>query len=287
MSIFEKLFVLAQYPLPHHPLSRLMGVLTNCRNPALKNLFIRSIVKAYAVDLAEAAEPDPTAYATFNDFFTRALKPGARPIASGQGVVACTADGFMSQSGPITSGRLIQAKGKDYGLVELLGGDEPRAAPFQGGSFATIYLSPRDYHRLHMPLAGTLREMVHVPGRLFSVNEATARGVPNLFARNERVAAIFDTEAGPMALILVGAIFVASIETVWHGVITPPTGTAVQNWNYRDEPVRLERGDEMGRFKMGSTIVVLFGKDAVEWNAGLEPGRIMRMGEALGRVRDR
>lgn len=284
MSISERLFVLSQYALPHHPLSRLMGRFTQCRYPAFKNLFIRGIAKAYGVNMDEALEPDPNAYGCFNEFFTRALKPGARPIAEGPGVLACPADGFMSQSGPIADGRIIQAKGKDYGVVELLGGDAERAAAFQGGSFATIYLSPRDYHRLHMPLAGTLREMIHVPGRLFSVNDATARGVPNLFARNERVAAIFDTEAGPMALILVGAIFVASIETVWHGVVTPPAGKSVQVWDYRENTVHLERGAEMGRFNMGSTIVVLFGKDSVAWKEGLEPGLIVRMGEPLGQV---
>jgi phosphatidylserine decarboxylase len=284
MSLFEQLFVLAQYALPQHPLSRLMGRLTECRNPAFKNGFIRTFIKAYGVNMDEALESDPTAYGCFNEFFSRALKPGARPIAEGPGVLACPADGFMSQSGPIAEGRIIQAKGKDYGVVDLLGGDAGRAAPFQGGSFATIYLSPRDYHRLHMPLAGTLREMVHVPGQLFSVNDATARGVPNLFARNERVVAIFDTEAGPMALVLVGAIFVASIATVWRGVVTPPAGTAVQTWDYRDDPVRLGRGEEMGRFNLGSTIIVLFGENAVEWQAGLEPGLVMRMGEPLGRV---
>lgn len=287
MSILEKLFVLGQYPLPHHPLSRLMGRLTHCRHPAFKNLFIRGIVKAYGVNLDEAREPDPAAYGCFNEFFTRALKPEARPIVDAPGALACPADGYLSQSGPITEGRIIQAKGKDYGVVELLGGDPERARPFRGGSFATIYLSPRDYHRLHMPLAGTLREMVHAPGRLFSVNDATARGVPNLFARNERVAALFDTEAGPMALILVGAIFVASIETVWHGVVTPPAGQTVRTWDYRDHPVRLEKGAEMGRFNMGSTIVVLFGENAVAWKEGLEPGLIMRMGEAMGQVRNR
>ena len=214
MPFLEKLFILSQYPLPHHPLSRLMGRFTQCRNPAFKNLFIRAIVRVFGVDLSEAAEPNPRAYGCFNDFFTRPLKPGIRPIAEDPDAVVSPADGTVSQCGPINEGRLLQAKGRDYGVVELLGGDAGRAAPFQGGSFATIYLSPKDYHRLHMPLAGTLREMVHVPGRLFSVNDATARGVPNLFARNERVVALFDTEAGPMALVLVGAIFVASIETV-------------------------------------------------------------------------
>ncbi|MGZ8975699.1 archaetidylserine decarboxylase, partial [Methylomagnum sp.] len=275
MSILEKLFVLIQYPLPHHFLSRLIGYLTHCRNPAFKNFFIRTITKIYGVDLSEAEQPDPNAYACFNDFFTRALKPGVRPLADAPGVVAGPADGYMSQLGPITEGRIIQAKGKDYSAVDLLGGDAARAEPFMGGNFATIYLSPKDYHRLHMPLAGTLREMVHVPGRLFSVNNATAKGVPDLFARNERVVAIFDTEAGPMALILVGAIFVASIETVWHGLVTPPAGQAVRVWEYRDNPVQLGHGAEMGRFKMGSTIIVLFGKDAVEWG-NFAPGEVMR-----------
>jgi phosphatidylserine decarboxylase len=284
MSLFEKLFILAQYPLPHHPLSRLMGKLTHCRQPAFKNLFIRSIVKAYDVDMSEAAESNIDVYGCFNEFFTRPLKPGARPIANGPKTLVSPADGFVSQAGDIEQGRIIQAKGKDYSVVELLGGDGARTAPFEGGRFATVYLSPRDYHRLHMPLAGSLREMVHVPGRLFSVNDATARGIPNLFARNERVAAIFDAEAGPMALILVGALFVASIETVWHGVVTPPTTAAVRSWDYPPGSIRLERGAEMGRFNMGSTIIVLFGKDAVEWMAGMTPGRIIRMGETLGRV---
>jgi phosphatidylserine decarboxylase len=285
MSLLETLFVLGQYPLPHHPLSRVMGRLTHCRNPAFKNLFIRAITRAYQVNLDEALEPDIKAYGCFNEFFTRPLKPEARPLTQTKGALASPADGFLSQAGRINDGRIIQAKGKDYSAEDLLGGDAARAAPFAGGQFATIYLSPRDYHRLHMPLAGTLREMVHIPGRLFSVNDATARGVPNLFARNERVAALFDTEAGPMALVLVGAIFVASIETVWHGVVTPPTAATVQRWTYAPESVHLARGAEMGRFNMGSTIIVLFGPDAVEWSPSLQPGAILRMGEAIGRVR--
>ena len=284
MSLHEKLFVLSQYPLPHHPLSRLMGQLTHCRNPAFKNFFIRSITKAYNVNLDEAQEPDIDAYGCFNEFFTRPLKPGARPLTDVPGAIACPADGFVSQVGDIREGQILQAKGMDYSVETLLGGNAQRAAPFLGGEFATIYLSPRDYHRLHMPLAGTLREMIHVPGRLFSVNDATARGVPNLFARNERVVAIFDTEAGPMALILVGAIFVASIETVWHGVVTPPSSSQVQTWQYNDQPIKLARGEEMGRFNMGSTIIVLFGKDAIHWSETLIPGSVTRMGEAIGQV---
>ena len=284
MSLLAKLFVLSQYPLPHHPLSRLMGRLTHCRNPAFKNFFIRSITRAYNVNLDEALEPDINAYGCFNEFFTRPLKPGARPLTQTADAIACPADGFVSQLGDIHEGQILQAKGMDYRVDTLLGGDAKRAAPFMGGKFATIYLSPRDYHRLHMPLAGTLREMIHVPGRLFSVNDATARGVPNLFARNERVIALFDTEAGPMALILVGAIFVASIETVWHGVVTPPTSSQVQTWNYDTQSVQLARGAEMGRFNMGSTIIVLFGKDAIDWSDALQPGTVTRMGEAIGQV---
>ena len=284
MSLLEKLFVLGQYPLPHHPLSRLMGTLTHCRNPMFKNLFIRAIARAYGINLKEALEPDIRAYGCFNEFFTRPLKPEVRPIDAMPRSLVTPADGFLSRTGTIEAGRIIQAKGMDYSAETLLGGDARRAAPFLGGQFATIYLSPRDYHRLHMPLTGELREMVHVPGRLFSVNDATVRGVPNLFARNELVAAIFATEVGPMALILVGAIFVAGIETVWHGVVTPPTATGVQTWDYAPGAITLDKGAEMGRFNMGSTIIVLFGPDAVEWSPSLQAGAVMRMGQAMGRL---
>jgi phosphatidylserine decarboxylase len=287
MSLFEKIFVMGQYALPHHLLSRAMGRLTHCQKPFVKDFLIQSIAKTYRINVTEAEQPDLKAYACFNDFFTRPLKADARPIARAADAVVSPADGFLSRAGLIEAGRIIQAKGMDYSVETLLGGDAARAAPFMGGTFATIYLSPRDYHRLHMPLAGTLREMVHVPGRLFSVNDATARGVPNLFARNERVAAIFDTEAGPMALILVGAIFVASIETVWHGEVTPPTARQIRTWTYPEANIQLGRGAEMGRFNMGSTIIVLFGPDAVSWQPSLQPGQIMRMGEAIGQVSGR
>jgi phosphatidylserine decarboxylase len=283
MPLSESLFSLIQYPLPHHALSRLMLRLTRCENRAWKNALIDTIVKLYGVDLSEAQEPDPAAYPSFNAFFTRALRPDARPLCAAADALLCPADGAVSQIGAIHAGRILQAKGRSYTATELLGGDAERARAFENGQFATIYLSPRDYHRLHMPLAGTLREMIHVPGRLFSVNKATVNQVPNLFARNERVAAIFDTEAGPMALVLVGAILVASIETVWHGVVTPPAGKAVRTWDYREHPVRLERGQEMGRFNMGSTIVALFGEGAVEWEA-LGQGDRVKMGARLGRV---
>jgi phosphatidylserine decarboxylase len=282
MSLTEKAFVLGQYALPHHLLSRLMGKFTYCENPMVKNLMIRKISSAYNIDLADALEPDAGAYRSFNEFFTRPLKPEARPIASAADSIASPADGFLSQKGPIQDGSIIQAKGFNYTVDALLGGDEKRAAPFQGGTFATIYLSPRDYHRLHMPLTGTLKEMVHVPGRLFSVNDLTTRNVPGLFARNERVVAIFDTAAGPMALILVGAIFVASIETVWHGVVTPPTRKNVQTTAYDKENIVLEKGAEMGRFNMGSTIVVLFGNPNATFNSEIANGAAVRMGSPIG-----
>jgi phosphatidylserine decarboxylase len=275
--------ILPQYYLPHHPLSRLMGLVLQSRIKFLKNRLINWAIEHYGINMQEAQERDIDAYASFNDFFTRALNPELRPITTVSGAVASPADGVVSQAGDIAEKSIIQAKGKNYSVLELLGGDRDRARPFKNGKFATIYLSPKDYHRLHMPLAGDLREMVHIPGSLFSVNAATAEVVPNLFARNERVAAIFDTEAGPMALVLVGAIFVASIETVWHGVVTPPTGKSIYSWTYEKQPVQLQRGAEMGRFNMGSTVIVLFGKDAVQWESGLAAGKKIKMGQLIGR----
>ncbi len=281
-TLTETLFSLPQYILPHHALSGVMHKLARCENRAWKNAFINTIVQIYGVDLNEAAEPDPNAYPSFNAFFTRALKQGARPLSPDEDALVCPADGAISQIGDITDGRLFQAKGKFFNTTELLGGDDDLAKPFENGKFVTIYLSPRDYHRLHMPLSGTLREMVHVPGRLFSVNAATVNSVPNLFARNERVAAIFDTEAGPMALVLVGAIFVASIETIWHGEVTPPTSGDVRSWTYSGEAPHLGKGEEMGRFNMGSTIIVLFGDQAVGWENSLKAGDKVKLGQKLG-----
>ena len=284
MPIFEKAFVLLQYALPHHFLSQVMGRVTHCRNWLVKNLLIQGLSRILRIDLKDAENPDLKSYTCFNDFFTRPLKAGARPISQKAGTVVSPADGFLSQAGVISGDSMIQAKGMEYSAMALLGGDTARAAPFVGGVFATVYLSPRDYHRLHMPLKGTLREMVHVPGKLFSVNNATARGVPNLFARNERVVSLFETEAGPMALVLVGAIFVSSIEVVWQGVVTPPTTTRIRTWNYMGQNITLERGQEMGRFNMGSTIIVLFGKETVKWLPSLRPGDIMRVGSEVGEI---
>ncbi|MGR9115057.1 MAG: archaetidylserine decarboxylase [Gammaproteobacteria bacterium] len=282
MTIKEALTTFPQYILPHHTLSRMMSVLTHSENKLWKNLFIKQVIRHYRVDMDEALKQDVNAYASFNDFFTRQLKPDARPLTTEPNAIACPADGAVSQAGQIRSGKIFQAKGKSFSATELLGVDPERAAPFNEGVFTTIYLSPKDYHRLHMPLTGTLKEMIHIPGRLFSVNTATTNCVPGLFARNERVAAIFDTEAGPMALVLVGAIFVSSVETVWHGVVTPPTISKVRNWRYETDPPCLQMGEEMGRFNMGSTIIVLFGKDKVEWSDSLKPGQSVKLGQLIG-----
>ena len=284
MNFKEALTTLPQYVLPHHALSSMMSKLTHCENKTWKNLFIKQIIKHYGVNMDEALEPDINAYLSFNHFFTRELKPGVRPLSTESNAIVCPADGAVSQAGDITDGQIFQAKGKSFTATDLLGGDAARAEPFNNGVFTTIYLSPKDYHRLHMPLTGTLREMVHIPGRLFSVNTATTNSVPGLFARNERVAAIFDTEAGPMALILVGAIFVSSVETVWHGVVTPPSITEVQSWQYGNDAPTLKIGEEMGRFNMGSTIIVLFGKDKAKWDAELKADKTVKLGELIGRV---
>lgn len=282
MNLKATLTSLPQYILPHHPLSRAMGLLTHSRNKTWKNFFIRQIIRHYRVDMDEALHGDINAYPTFNHFFTRDIKPELRPIATQSNAIVSPADGKISQTGSLVKGQIIQAKGKNYSALELLGGDPKRAEPFMHGKFATIYLSPKDYHRVHMPVSGTLREMVHIPGRLFSVNAATAAAVPRLFARNERVVAIFDTEAGPMALVLVGAIFVASIETVWEGVITPPRGKEIRASQYPFNAPILARGAEMGRFNMGSTVIVLFGKDRIGWQDDLTAGNTIKMGEQIG-----
>ncbi len=273
-----------QYLLPHHLLSGLMYKATRVRWQPWKNLLINKIIDLYKVDMSQALNPDPNSYEHFNAFFTRELKADARPLDPAGDAVLCPADGALSQCGPITDGRIFQAKGRDYSLLELIGGDADWAERFEGGNFATIYLSPRDYHRVHMPLQGTLRKMLHVPGRLFSVNPTTTRLVPRLFARNERVVCLFDTPAGPMAVILVAAIFVAGIDTVWAGTITPKS-KRVGAWEYSQQqgPVELDRGAEMGRFNMGSTVVLLFGKERMEWNQKLEPAMKLQMGQGIGR----
>ena len=279
----KQLFIALQYILPHHLISRGVGLLAECTVSAIKNPFTNWFVKQYNIDMSEAQEENPEAYRSFNDFFTRPLKEGMRPLPEDQKAVVCPADGAISQIGDIKYNRVFQAKGHDYSLTELVGGDPELAKEFSEGHFATVYLSPKDYHRVHMPVAGTLRKMIHVPGRLFSVNQTTAENVPRLFARNERAVCIFDTEKGPMAVILVGAMIVASIETVWAGLVTPHK-RKVQTFDYTPEgnqPITLERGAEMGRFKLGSTAIVLFGKDQVEWAENLTEGTPVRMGQAI------
>ncbi len=271
-------FIILQYLLPQHLLSRLVGKLAECRLPWLKNLLIRRFITQYKVDMSEAVESAPEAYANFNAFFTRALKDGARPIADAP--VVCPADGAISQLGEINRGRIFQAKGQDYSLQTLLGDDKALTAEFDGGSFATIYLSPRDYHRVHMPVDGTLRSMTYVPGKLFSVNTTTAENVRSLVARNERAICVFDTEFGPMAMILVGAMIVAGIETVWDGQVAPPPRQLTTR-SYPQEAPTLKKGEEMGRFKLGSTVILLFGKDKIDWLDKFEALTPTRLGEAL------
>ncbi len=282
LIVKEKLFAALQYVLPHHLISRSVHYFVESRIPWFKNALIRWAIDTYHVDMAEAERESAEDYVHFNDFFTRSLKDGARPLPEDPGMIVSPADGVVSQIGDIDNGRIFQAKGHDYSLVELLGGDLQLGQEFMGGKFATIYLSPRDYHRVHIPAAGTLHKMVHVPGRLFSVNQGTVENIPRLFARNERVVSIFDTQFGPMAVIMVGAINVASIETVWAGLVTPKRGQ-VDTTAYGDasNAVELSRGDELGRFKLGSTAIVLFGKDQIDWLENWQSGKAVKMGEAM------
>jgi len=276
--VLDKIKVTAQYCFPQHGLSRLVGKLAEAEAGKLSHWLIQKFINHYQVDMSDALHSEASDYASFNAFFTRPLKSGARPIVADAKQLAHPVDGAISQLGQIQHGRIIQAKGHDYSARDLLGGDKALTEEFADGEFATIYLAPKDYHRIHMPCKGKLRKMVYVPGQLFSVNPLTAANVPNLFARNERVVAIFDTDLGPMAMVLVGATIVASIETVWSGTITPPGAKQVFTWDYQDQDISLNKGDEMGRFKLGSTVVMLFAKDAVEFEASLAPGKATVMG---------
>ncbi|MBS7670509.1 archaetidylserine decarboxylase [Croceicoccus gelatinilyticus] len=279
--MLERLKVLPQYLMPKRRLTTFAGRVAGARGGAMTTRLIGWFVGKYGVDMGEAENPDIASYATFNDFFTRPLKAGARPLASADFI--SPVDGAISQFGSIDDHRIFQAKGHHFTTAELLGGDEDLAVGFRHGSFANLYLSPKDYHRLHMPCDGRLLRMIYVPGALFSVNPTTARGVPNLFARNERVVCVFDSPThGPFVMVLVGATIVGSMATVWHGVVNPTRTGKVCEWTYGDQAIELKQGEEMGRFRLGSTIVMLFGKDTITFNEDWAPERPVRLGELMG-----
>lgn len=271
--------------LPHQLLSRVVRVTTRCRIRWIKNLLIRGFKRRFTIDLSEAVITEATDYPDFNSFFTRALRAGTRPLPVDPLAIACPVDGYISQAGQLDHDRILQAKGHDYSLARLLGGSAPRAAPFIGGQFATLYLSPSDYHRIHMPTSGRLAETVYIPGRLYSVAPHTTRAVPGLFARNERLVCLFDTKSGPMAVVMVGAIFVSCLETVWGGVANPRMWCSLQSQRHdqpNNLPVELSMGAEMGRFNMGSTVILLFGPGHVHWASTLRAGTLVRVGQILG-----
>jgi len=280
--VSDRFSVLSQYLLPKQALTAFAGFVASRERGWVTTEIIRWFVGKYQVNMSEAANSDIASYRTFNDFFTRALKTGARLLA--QAELICPVDGAISQFGVIEHDQIFQAKGHHYSTTALVGGDAVLAAQYQDGSFATLYLSPKDYHRIHMPCEGRLTRMICVPGELFSVNPATARGVPGLFARNERVVCVFESARGPFVLILVGATIVGSMATVWHGVVNPPRGKAVREWRYPAEStpaIVLKQGDEMGRFLLGSTVVMLFPKGPLQFNPDWVPGRSVRLGEAM------
>ena len=278
----DRLAVLPQYLLPKQALTHFAGFVASRERGWVTTEIIRRFVAKYRVNMREALNPDIASYRTFNDFFTRALQPGARPLALAD--LVCPVDGAISQFGAIAHDQLVQAKGHNYSTTALVGGDAALAAQYQDGHFATIYLSPKDYHRIHMPCEGRLTRMIYVPGELFSVNPVTARGVPGLFARNERVVCVFESARGPFVLVLVGATIVGSMATVWHGVVNPPRGKAVREWCYpaSGQPeVVLKQGEEMGRFLLGSTVILLFPKGPLRFDGDWAPGRAVRLGEAM------
>ena len=266
--------------MPKRALTAFAGIIAGAKAGGLTTRLIRWFVGRYSVNMAEAADPELGNYRTFNEFFTRALREGARPLAETDYV--SPVDGAISQFGNIEGDQILQAKGHHYSITALLGGDRTLAASFQEGSFATLYLAPKDYHRIHMPCDGRLTRMIYVPGALFSVNPITARGVPGLFARNERVVCVFESARGPFVLALVGATIVGSMATVWHGVVNPPRSGEIREWTYTDSQVVLKKGEEMGRFLLGSTVVMLFAKNQLQFNPEWAPAGTIRMGEAMG-----
>ena len=284
MSLSTRLAVLPQYFIPKQALTAFAGWVAGHERGWVTTEIIRRFVRKYNVNMDEALDSNIASYASFNDFFTRALKPGARPLA--QADLICPVDGAISQFGPISGDQIFQAKGHRYSTTALVGGDMALAEQFKDGSFATLYLSPKDYHRIHMPCDGRLVQMIYVPGDLFSVNPTTARGVPGLFARNERVVCVFASSRGPFVLVLVGATIVGSMATVWHGLVNPPRLPDVKTWNYVAQKVELKQGDEMGRFLSGSTVVMLFPKAALQFNPTWQPTQAIRLGEAMANYQE-
>ncbi|GMN03835.1 archaetidylserine decarboxylase [Erythrobacter sp. MTPC3] len=277
----DRIKVLAQYGLPKQMLTKIAGRAASAQAGAATTRMIRWFAQKYEVDMAEAANPDLSSYKSFNDFFTRALKPDARPMADAD--FLCPVDGAISQFGAIDDGKMFQAKGHQFTATDLVGGDTDLAARFQNGNFANIYLSPKDYHRIHMPCTATLQRMIYVPGALFSVNPVTARGVANLFARNERVVCVFDSsDFGSFVMVLVGATIVGSMQTVWHGVVNPSHSGQLAEWTYDDQGIVLEKGAEMGRFLLGSTVIMLFKPGTIEFNENWAPEQTVRLGERMG-----
>lgn len=277
-DVRDRLFVLLQHVLPQQGLTRFARFVANSRAAWTRGI-VPWFIDKYGVDMSEAAEPDPARYACFNDFFTRALREGARPLADSPFV--SPVDGALVDCTPLQDDTILQVKGHPYSARALVGGDASLSARFAGGDAISIYLSPKDYHRIHMPCAGRLLRMIHVPGSLYSVNPATVAGVPGLFARNERVVCLFESDFGPFVLTLVGAMVVGSMQTVWHGLINPPRSGALREWLYDDRDIRLARGEEMGRFLLGSTVVMLFPKGMLRTRSDWLPGRPVRMGEAM------
>lgn len=279
----DRLAVLPQYLLPKGALTNFAGRIANARGGSRTTALIRWFVGRYNVNMDEALDPDISHYTSFNEFFTRALRPDARPLANADFI--CPVDGRISQFGAINDDQIFQAKGHNFSTTALVGGDAELAAQFRNGSFANLYLSPRDYHRIHMPCDGRLTRMIYVPGDLFSVNPTTARGIPGLFARNERVVCVFDTAHGPFVMTLVGATIVGSMATVWHGVVNPPRSSHVREWQYDDQNIMLKKGDELGRFLLGSTVVMLFPKDVLTFNQAWQPAAAVRLGETMANCR--
>ena len=285
MKLSARLFIALQHIIPQHLLSKMMWKLTRCEYKWLLKLILPFFIRQFKVNMQEAKNSDWKSYSSFNNFFTRELKEDAREVCSDKKLIASPVDGAISQLGEINNDLIFQAKGHAYSLTQLLGNREDLGETFKDGKFNTIYLSPKDYHRIHMPVDGTLTEMIHVPGELFSVSPTTVENVPALFARNERVICLFDTDAGPMAMILVGAIFVGSIETVWHGEVTPPSAKEIRNWLYEDEEKSFAKGEEMGRFNMGSTVILLYAENKMNWAKELKAGQAVRLGEAIGSIK--